>query len=409
MDVALLFIILATVGAVIGYSTKWTSAWLIFNPPRFVGIGPLGWQGVVQRRSPKFAVGVAEMLEGIAPVEEVTDRIESEEFASVMAEALNPLIAELTPQIVNVLREGLWEAAAPDAQEMLRKLLAQEAEGALVEILDTAKPLLAGAVDLKPMVVDMLSGENADRLARLVKTIAAQELRTVIRYGAVVGFFVGLVEAVVYLTFGRWWLLPILGALDGLINNWMGIRMIFRPFQPKRYFGLFHYQGLFPARQAEIAHDYGHMIAAEVLTPRLLVEDLGRSESRVAIFDVVRDVLDRRLATQLAVFGPMLGVEPTDEIRAHALDVALDTLGAGGDRLLPALGDYPAVEAYLDRRLAIAETIETKLGEMSKVEFEKIVRGIFEEDERTLIGVGGVLGAAIGTLQAGIVLSLGLH
>jgi uncharacterized membrane protein YheB (UPF0754 family) len=46
---------------------------------------------------------------------------------------------------------------------------------------------------------------------------------------------------------------------------------------------------------------------------------------------------------------------------------------------------------------------------MSKMEFEEILRGIFEEDERTLIGVGGVLGAAIGTLQAGIVLSLGLH
>jgi hypothetical protein len=37
------------------------------------------------------------------------------------------------------------------------------------------------------------------------------------------------------------------------------------------------------------------------------------------------------------------------------------------------------------------------------------VRGIFEEDEKTLIGVGGVLGATIGTLQAGIVLGLGLH
>src|ERR1035441_2360915 len=151
------------------------------------------------------------------------------------------------------------------------------------------------------------------------------------------------------------------------------------------------------------------MIAAEVLTPRLLVEALGRSESRVAICDVVRDVLDRRLATQLAVFGPMLGVEPTDEIRAHALDVALDTLGAGGDRLLPALGDYPAVEAYLDRRLAIAGKNEDKVGEMRRGEVEKIVRGIFEEDERPLIGVGGFLGAAIGTLQAGIVLSLGLH
>jgi uncharacterized membrane protein YheB (UPF0754 family) len=409
VDVLLTFIILATVGSIIGYSTKWTSAWLMFNPPKFVGLGRMGWQGVVQRRSPKFAVGVAEMLEGIAPVEEVTDRIQSEEFASVMIESMGPLITDLTPSMINVLQDGLWDSAAPEARDMLHTMLMQEAHGAMVEIIDTTKPLLSDAVDLKPMVVDMLSGENADRLARLVKTIAAHELRTVIRYGAVVGFFVGFLEAGIYLTFGRWWLLPAVGAIDGLVNNWMGIQMIFRPLQPKRYVGMVRYQGLFPARQSEIAHDYGQMIANEVLTPRLLVEDLGRSASAGELLIVVREVLDRRLAHQLLAFGPMLGVEPTDGMRTQPVDVAMRALGAGGDQLLPALADFPAVEAYLNRRLAIAETIETKLGEMSKAEFETIVRGIFEEDEKTLIGVGGVLGASIGTLQAGIVLALGLH
>jgi uncharacterized membrane protein YheB (UPF0754 family) len=409
VDVFLIFVILATVGSIIGYSTKWTSAWLMFNPPKYVGVAPFGWQGVVQRRSPKFAVGVAEMLEGIAPVEEVTDRIQSDEFASVMIESLGPLIEELTPNMINVLQDGLWDSAAPEARTMLHTILMQEARGALVEIIDSAKPLLSDAVDLKPMVVDMLSGENAERLARLVKTIAAHELRTVIRYGAVVGFFVGLAEAGIYLTFGRWWLLPAVGAIDGLVNNWMGIQMIFRPLQPRKYLGLFRYQGLFPARQAEIAHDYGQMIANEVLTPRLLVEDLSRSDSANELLVIVRDVLDRRLANQLLAFGPMLGVEPTEEMRIRAVDVAMKSLGADGNQLLPALGDFPAVEAYLNRRLAIAETIESKLAEMSKAEFETIVRGIFEEDEKTLIGVGGVLGVAIGSLQAAIVLGLGLH
>ncbi len=40
---------------------------------------------------------------------------------------------------------------------------------------------------------------------------------------------------------------------------------------------------------------------------------------------------------------------------------------------------------------------------MSKLEFEGILRGIFEEDEKVLIGIGGVIGAVIGTLQAAIV------
>mgnify|MGYP001581192326 CR=1 FL=1 len=39
------------------------------------------------------------------------------------------------------------------------------------------------------------------------------------------------------------------GAIDGLVNNYLAIEMIFRPLEKKRYLGIFPYQGLFPARQ----------------------------------------------------------------------------------------------------------------------------------------------------------------
>jgi uncharacterized membrane protein YheB (UPF0754 family) len=53
-----------------------------------------------------------------------------------------------------------------------------------------------------------------------------------------------------------------------------------------------------------------------------------------------------------------------------------------------------------------ASTIEERLASMDKLEFEAILRGIFEDDEALLIGVGGVRGAAIGCLQAALVLGL---
>ena len=45
---------------------------------------------------------------------------------------------------------------------------------------------------------------------------------------------------------------------------------------------------------------------------------------------------------------------------------------------------------------------------MDKLEFEAILRGIFEDDEKLLIGIGGAMGAAIGCLQAAIVVGLDL-
>jgi len=52
-------------------------------------------------------------------------------------------------------------------------------------------------------------------------------------------------------------------------------------------------------------------------------------------------------------------------------------------------GSFPNLEAfhprveYVERRLEIAHTIEDRLGAMDKLEFEEILRGIFEEDEKT--------------------------
>lgn len=404
MDVFAVFAVLSIVGAAIGYSTKWTSVQLMFKPSRFVGVGPIGWQGVVQRRSPKFAAGVAGTLREVLPLDEVLARIDADEVAALMAEALGPRLDELVPLVLDEIAPGTWERAPEQVRQMLDAVLRQELVAAIAELVTAARPAVVERLDLDALVVELLSGENADRLARLVQTIAARELRTVIRYGAVVGFFVGLAEAVVYLTFHHWWLLPAIGALDGLVNNWMGIQMIFRPLERRRYLGLFPYQGLFPARQAQIAHDYGQMMAAEVLTPAVLVRHLQGSAAADEVVRLARDVLHRRLGPQLALVGPALGVDAHDGLVERVADVALASLlGETVD-----LDQFPTVVAHLDDRLRIAATIEERLASMEKLEFEAILRGIFEDDEALLIGVGGVIGAAIGCLQAALILGLDL-
>jgi uncharacterized membrane protein YheB (UPF0754 family) len=404
MDVLAVFAVLSLVGAAIGFSTKWTSVQLIFKPARYVGIGPIGWQGVVQRRSPAFALGVAGTLREVLPLDEVLARVDPDEIAVLMADALAPRLDELVPQVLEAIAPGAWDGAPEHVRQMLDAVLRQELVQAIAEVVTVARPEVVEHLDVDAIVVELLSGDNADRLARLVQTIAAQELRTVIRYGAVVGFFVGIAEAVVYLLFHHWWLLPAIGALDGLLNNWMGIRMIFRPLERRRYLGLFPYQGLFPARQAEIAHDYGAMMAAEVLTPAVLVTYLQGSAAADRVAEVARDVLHRRLTPQLALVGPALGVEADEHLVDRVADIALASLL--GETL--DLDAYPAVVAHLDEKLRIAATIEERLASMDKLEFEAILRGIFEDDEKLLVGIGGVMGAAIGCLQAAIVLGLDL-
>ena len=65
----------------------------------------------------------------------------------------------------------------------------------------------------------------------------------------------------------------------------------------------------------------------------------------------------------------------------------------------------PEIEAVLERQLDIRNTVETRLAALSKPDFERLLRGVFEQDELTLIIVGGVLGGAVGALQAALLLA----
>src|SRR3546814_10208644 len=106
--------------------------------------------------------------------------------------------------------------------------------------------------------------------------------------------------------------MPIVGAIVGLGTNWLAIQMIFRPLEPRRYFGLVTYQGMFPKRQAEIAHDYGRIAGHEVLTPANLIDHVSTNpaagELAAELVGQARGPLDQ--------FRPMLRSEHTSELQS---------------------------------------------------------------------------------------------
>ena len=270
----------------------------------------------------------------------------------------------------------------------------------LIESLTAAlRPVLVEVLDVRSVVVAQLSGKNADRLARLFQTVGRRELQVVIYYGAVLGFLIGLVEVAGYAVLEKWWLLPIIGAVDGLVNNWLAIQMIFRPLEKKRYLGVFPFQGLFPARQTEISAEYSVMLAEEVLAPRDLARHLGE-HGAARLKQAALDVIERETAPLMQALSTMLGTPITAEVRERILDKLTARVTSAAPQYLP------AIEAKLKQRLAIASTIEKQLAVMPKLEFERVLRGVFEEDEWILVLLGGALGGAIGLVQGGIVLML---
>ena len=177
-------IYLPLAGALIGLATKWAAIKLMFHPAKFIGVGPIGWQGIVQRRSPKFAAGVADTVTGGAlSMDALLERIDGADLAAVVRPAIDEHAPELAAALLEAARTGA--GASPDAQAALARTLPDHGDRLVREAVPALGPVLGRHLDVRALVVDLLSGENADRLARLTQHVAGRELRWVIWYGGI--------------------------------------------------------------------------------------------------------------------------------------------------------------------------------------------------------------------------------
>ena len=398
-----LFISVPLITAIIGWLTNWAAVKMIFYPETFVGIGPIGWQGILYKQGDKFAGGVADMVDkNLLSAREIAERIDLGGLQELIGAHLEPEIPELCRALgEELVAEGAWEKLPDAVRELICAQVAEQTRLIGGELFVELRARADELIDLHSLTFRQLSGENVSRLARLTKRIGQSEFKFIEYYGGVFGLIIGLVQAAVWTAMQTWWLLPLVGIVVGVVTNWLAIQMIFRPQEPTKYFfGLFEYQGLFAKRQAEIARDYGESARTEILTPQVFIGFMTEGEAGARLMATVEERVSARLRGEWQKYQAMIPGEFGDAELARARALI-------GERLAAKVATFmPEVEAYLEKQLDIGRTVEERLANLPKSDFERVLRGIFEEDELTLILVGGFLGGLVGLLQWVIVVNL---
>lgn len=398
-DILLLLAVIPAVMAFIGWITNWVGVKMIFHPERFIGIGPLGWQAIVVRRAPKFATGTAEMMTTklISP-REMAERLDPVEMEKVFEHTLEAEAAALVEEAAEIVQPGAWKLLPEPARLMVLGEVRNRTRVLVHELFDKLRGVSDELLDLKRLIYGTLAQDNARTMVRLFKEIGAKEFRFIVWSGAVFGFLIGLIQVAAWAWLQSWWVQPIVGVIVGLVTNWLAIQMIFRPMERRRYLGI-PYQGLFPKRQLEIARDYGRQTADHVLTPRNLIRLVSEGEAGARIAGIVVETISTRIDEEWKKIQPMVPLRVTPEQLARIKAAIVQRITVAAPQVQPQL------EEYLARKLDIARTIEQKLAGLSKHDFERVLRGIFEEDEIIVVLVGGFLGGAVGLLQAAWVLA----
>lgn len=391
-----LFLTVPVVSAFIGWLTNWQAVKMIFWPAQ----RKFGWQGIVYAHADVFSTNLGRIAQNdLMSGADMAAKLDPAE----LERALEPVLAKETPALLEAaaekIRPGAWAMVPPPMQAMAIEQVKARTRVIARELTDELRPRAGELLDVEAMVKAQLSGANVDRLARLTQQIGHKEFKFIEYSGGVFGLVIGLGQMAIWEFMQHWWLMPIFGVIVGLITNWLALQMIFRPHERKQYLGFLPYQGLFPKRQAEIAADYGRTTAAEVITPKNILDFLIAGESGAKLVQELTTTLSARLDVEWAQVKGLVPMPITDAQVVEVKALLLQHLMTLAPKLRPEL------EAVLDRQLDIQRTVEARLAALSKPEFERLLRGVFQKDELTLIIVGGVLGGAVGALQAALMLA----
>ena len=274
-------------------------------------------------------------------------------------------------------KEPLYEMAYREVRQMSRRVL-----GLMLEEIEKL-------IDLRPLVIHT-ARDNPGLMGKLFRDVGREEFTFIERSGAWFGFLFGLVQLGVWIVYPQWWILPLFGLLVGYATNWVAIKLIFEPKEPKRVLGL-TVQGLFHRRKEEVAGDFSAVVAAHVLTDDALFSQLTSESSRARILEVMhaeaQKLIDGYQNHPLA--KGMLDDEKVARMEA-------DVMAEVESEMFRNDGILAQIAAKSGQ---IRDTLREKMRDLPPEPFESVLRPAFKQDEWKLIAAGAVLGLIAGLLQ----------
>lgn len=200
-----------------------------------------------------------------------------------------------------------------------------------------------------------------------------------------------------YLLLIQFFLIPLISAFIGWFTNWVAIKMLFHPKEPRRILGItFH--GIFPKRQKTFAEKLGKMISAEFLSFEDIAEKIANPQNLKKLMPMIEDHVDKFLRNKLSDEMPFLSLFIGDKTIASLKKIFMQEL----EILFPQL--MKSYAGHLQEELDLEMIVTEKVSAFSSDKLENILYQIMSKEFRFVEILGGVIGFIIGIVQVLITL-----
>ena len=186
--------------------------------------------------------------------------------------------------------------------------------------------------------------------------------------------------------------MPILGAVIGWFTNYIAIKMLFQPKEPRKIL-LWEIQGVFPKRQKEMAVKLGKMVADELFSTEELKERLTKPEQIDLINKMVDQKIDHYLEDDFPEKYPMINMFLSDNLKNNIRREIMAEITPLAPKMI---GRYVS---SLDEHLDIEAIVTEKVQNFSTERLEDLLMGILKKELGFIEKMGFLVGGLVGLIQ----------
>lgn len=192
----------------------------------------------------------------------------------------------------------------------------------------------------------------------------------------------------------NYWLLiiPVISAFIGWVTNWVAIKMLFHPREPKRFLGI-TFQGIFPKRQQQFAEKLGKLVSDEFLSFSDIEEKISSPENLKKVMPYIEQHIDDFLRYKLSEEMPVISMFIGDKTIQKMKSAFMKEL----ESIFPQLMKQFA--GNLKTELDLEHIVIKKVSSFSSDKLEELLYQIMSKEFRFVEIIGGIIGFIIGMVQ----------
>src|SRR5258706_5722768 len=192
-------------------------------------------------------------------------------------------------------------------------------------------------------------------------------------------------------------LIPVISAFIGWVTNWVAIKMLFHPREPKKILGI-TFQGIFPKRQQQFAEKLGKLVSAEFLSFTDIEQKISDPGNLKKIMPMIENHVDDFLRVKLKDQMPVLSMFIGDKTISSLKKVFMEEI----EIIFPQVMKQFA--GNLKNELDLENIVIEKVAGFSSDKLEDVLYQIMSKEFRFVEFIEAGIGFIIGVVQVVITL-----